>query len=76
VSASLVILLAVGTIVKIILGERTDKPAVAIRSLAVLPLQNRSGDSSQEYLADGMTDELVTALANCGVTERAMLVLP
>ena len=34
-----------------------------IHSLAVLPLQNLSGDPSQEYLADGLTDELVTDLA-------------
>ena len=35
----------------------------AIGSLAVLPLQNLSGDPSQEYFADGMTDELITELA-------------
>ena len=34
-----------------------------IQSLAVLPLDNLSGDSSQDYLADGMTDELITMLA-------------
>jgi TolB-like protein/DNA-binding winged helix-turn-helix (wHTH) protein/Flp pilus assembly protein TadD len=34
-----------------------------IRSLAVLPLQNLSGDPNQEYFADGMTDELITDLA-------------
>ncbi len=34
-----------------------------IRSIAVLPLANLSGDASQEYLADGMTDELITMLA-------------
>ena len=33
-----------------------------IRSLAVLPLENISGDASQEYFADGMTDELITDL--------------
>jgi TolB-like protein/DNA-binding winged helix-turn-helix (wHTH) protein len=33
-----------------------------IRSLVVLPLENLSGDASQEYLADGMTDELITGL--------------
>jgi TolB-like protein/Tfp pilus assembly protein PilF len=33
-----------------------------IESLAVLPLENRSGDPEQEYLADGMTDALITAL--------------
>jgi TolB-like protein/Flp pilus assembly protein TadD len=34
-----------------------------IRSLAVLPLRNLSGDPSQEYLADGMTEELIGRLA-------------
>jgi TolB-like protein/DNA-binding winged helix-turn-helix (wHTH) protein len=33
-----------------------------IRSLAVLPLENLTGDASQNYLADGMTDELITGL--------------
>jgi TolB-like protein/DNA-binding winged helix-turn-helix (wHTH) protein/Tfp pilus assembly protein PilF len=34
-----------------------------IRSLAVIPLENLSGDPEQEYFADGMTDELITTLA-------------
>src|SRR5579863_836958 len=34
-----------------------------IRSIAVLPLVNLSGDTSQNYFADGMTDELITDLA-------------
>jgi TolB-like protein/DNA-binding winged helix-turn-helix (wHTH) protein/Flp pilus assembly protein TadD len=34
-----------------------------IRSIAVLPLENLSGDASQNYFADGMTDELITDLA-------------
>lgn len=41
-----------------------DAPATAgIRSIAVLPLDNYSGDSTQDYFAEGMTDELTTALA-------------
>ena len=35
----------------------------AIASLAVLPLDNLSGDAGQDYFADGMTDELITMLA-------------
>jgi TolB-like protein/DNA-binding winged helix-turn-helix (wHTH) protein/Tfp pilus assembly protein PilF len=35
-----------------------------IRSLAVLPLENLSGDPQQEYFSDGMTDELITNLAS------------
>jgi len=34
-----------------------------IHSLAVLPLENLSGDPAQEYFADGMTDEVITMLA-------------
>lgn len=37
-------------------------PAIAIRSLAVLPFVNVGGDSAQDYFADGMTDELTSAL--------------
>ena len=33
-----------------------------IRSIAVLPLVNMSGDGGQEYFADGMTDELIGTL--------------
>jgi TolB-like protein/DNA-binding winged helix-turn-helix (wHTH) protein/Flp pilus assembly protein TadD len=37
-----------------------------IGSIAVLPLENFSGDPSQEYFVDGMTDELITDLAQIG----------
>ena len=37
-------------------------PSPTIRSLAVLPLENLSGDASQEYFADGMTDQLIATL--------------
>jgi TolB-like protein/DNA-binding winged helix-turn-helix (wHTH) protein/Tfp pilus assembly protein PilF len=36
---------------------------VVIQSLAVLPLENLTGDSSQDYFADGMTEALITDLA-------------
>jgi TolB-like protein/DNA-binding winged helix-turn-helix (wHTH) protein/tetratricopeptide (TPR) repeat protein len=35
-----------------------------IRSLAVLPLQNLSGDPAQDYFAAGITDQLTTELAH------------
>lgn len=38
-----------------------------IQSLAVLPLENLSGDPSQEYFADGMTEALITDLGKIGV---------
>jgi len=37
-----------------------------IHSLAVLPLQNLSNDPAQEYFSDGMTDALITDLAQIG----------
>ncbi|PYY09684.1 MAG: hypothetical protein DMG69_09265 [Acidobacteria bacterium] len=45
--------------------HQTAAPAApVIRSLAVLPLENLSGDPSQEYFADGMTEELIGRLSN------------
>ena len=40
--------------------------APRIQSLAVLPLQNLSADPTQEYFSDGMTDALITDLAQIG----------
>ncbi|MGB6362406.1 MAG: protein kinase, partial [Thermoanaerobaculia bacterium] len=44
---------------------RAQEAAIApqIRSIAVLPLDNYSGDPSQDYFAEGMTDELTADLA-------------
>ena len=39
-----------------------NRPSPAIRSLAVLPLESLSNDASQDYFADGMTDELISDL--------------
>jgi serine/threonine-protein kinase len=38
----------------------------SIDSIAVLPLENLSGDPEQEYFADGMTDALIAELAKIG----------
>jgi adenylate cyclase len=52
------------------LGEvsATDTPAAALAlpdkpSIAVLPFANMSGDPEQEYFADGMVEEIITALS-------------
>ena len=50
----------VGGLRRRLLGRLSDPP---IRSLAVLPLSNLSGDSQQDYFADGMTDALITDMA-------------
>ena len=41
-------------------------PYQRIQSIAVLPLENLSGDKDQEYFADGMTEELTTTLGKIG----------
>jgi len=46
-------------------GRGTSDTA-AIHSLAVLPLENLSGDPAQDYFADSMTDELITDLGQIG----------
>jgi DNA-binding winged helix-turn-helix (wHTH) protein len=38
------------------------RPSPIARSLAVLPLESLSNDASQDYFADGMTDELISDL--------------
>jgi TolB-like protein/DNA-binding winged helix-turn-helix (wHTH) protein/Tfp pilus assembly protein PilF len=47
----------------VIIRSRSNAVNPGIHSIAVLPLQNFSADPSQEYIADGMTDELITYLA-------------
>jgi serine/threonine-protein kinase len=56
---TLIIELNPGGIRDKLLGGTAHAP---IRSLAVLPLANLSGDPEQEYFADGMTDALITEL--------------
>jgi TolB-like protein/Flp pilus assembly protein TadD len=49
-------------------SSREDAPALAFPdkpSIAVLPFQNLSGDPQQEYFADGMAEEILTALSYC-----------
>jgi TolB-like protein len=41
----------------------TGNATRGITSLAVLPMENLSGDPEQEFFADGMTDELITMIA-------------
>jgi TolB-like protein/DNA-binding winged helix-turn-helix (wHTH) protein/Tfp pilus assembly protein PilF len=56
-------LAALAVCLSVLLPRVLRRDAQSIRSLAVLPLQNLSGDPAQEYLADGFTEALVTDLA-------------
>ncbi len=51
---------------RLIRDRSTASSTAEVRSLAVLPLENLSGDASQEYFADGMTDALITDFAKIG----------
>jgi TolB-like protein/Tfp pilus assembly protein PilF len=55
-------LLNVGGLRDLLVGE----PDPRIDSIAVLPLDNLSGDPEQDYFADGMTDALITELSKIG----------
>ena len=59
---ALALVLSLAILSVLLFRSRGHAPA-AIRSLAVLPLENLSGDASQNYFSDGMTDELITDLA-------------
>jgi TolB-like protein/DNA-binding winged helix-turn-helix (wHTH) protein/Flp pilus assembly protein TadD len=58
-----VALILILPILAIWLFRSRERAPTGIRYLAVLPLDNLSGDASQNYFADGMTDELITDLA-------------
>jgi TolB-like protein/DNA-binding winged helix-turn-helix (wHTH) protein/Tfp pilus assembly protein PilF len=47
-------------------GTHSASAAPRLNSIAVLPLQNLSGDPSEEFFVDGMTDQLITDLAKLG----------
>ena len=55
-----VILLAIGVYE---LEHRLAIPTPSPRSIAVLPLTNESGEAAQQYFSDGISEDLITALA-------------
>ncbi len=62
-SFSLVALLVVARVVSFDPDRNPTPPSSVIESLVVLPLENLSGDPELEYLADGMTEILISDLA-------------
>jgi len=69
-AGSVVALLVLAVAIALFYGRRESTAAQAqaepIRSIAVLPLENLSGDPAQDYFADGMTEALITDLAKIG----------
>jgi len=60
-------LLVLAAIVYVVLTRQRSRSATpAVRSIVVLPFQNLSGDASQDYLVDGVTDALIGDLAQIG----------
>ena len=63
-SAALVLSLLFGFAVNVWKGRYSSNAhATRIEAIAVLPLENMTGDPTQEYLVDGVTDALTTELA-------------
>jgi len=66
-AAAIVALLVVGFAFLVTrLALRPTNAASRPHSIAVLPLDNLSGDPSEDFFADGMTDQLITDLAKVG----------
>ncbi len=63
VTALIIVLLGRYIIASLHPGARANAGVPQIRSIAVLPLRNLSSDPNQEYFSDGLTDELITDLA-------------
>jgi TolB-like protein/DNA-binding winged helix-turn-helix (wHTH) protein/cytochrome c-type biogenesis protein CcmH/NrfG len=65
--------LALGAVAVFMVGDRDSSartaPAFQIRSVAVLPFENLTGDTSREYLVDGMTDAIISELARAGAVQ-------
>lgn len=61
-AVAVVVLLAAAYLIRHRRSPNADNPRIS--SVAVLPLKNLSGDPAQEYLADGITEELIGRLAN------------
>ena len=75
VAAALVLVVfgALAIVVALRSREHTGASAGSLRAIAVLPLDNLSGDPGQDYFADGMTEALIAELARVGswrVTSR------
>ena len=62
-SLGVAIAVALVIVLTVTAHDRFRSPMLKIASVAVLPLDNLSGNPGQDYFVDGMTDELITMLA-------------
>jgi len=66
-AATILTLLVIAVVVGLAhTGTHPTNAASRLNSIAVLPLANLSGDPSEEFFVDGMTDQLITDLAKVG----------
>lgn len=56
-------IIALAAAVGVVLWHTRPDVEAGVRTLAVMPLENLTGDSDQQYLADGLTEALTTDLA-------------
>src|SRR6266513_3016674 len=56
--------LVLASIAYLFISSRVATTPRSIRSVAVLPLQNLSGDSGQDFFVDGMTEALIERLSS------------
>jgi len=63
--AAALVLVAAGYLLSFM--TRRDRSAIQVKSIAVLPLRNISGEAVQDYFAEGMTDVIATELSKTGL---------
>ena len=68
------IVLAIGVALVTIMASRrsraNDNSRTPIRSIAVLPLRNLTGNAANDYLSDGLTESLITTLSKEARSDR------
>jgi TolB-like protein/DNA-binding winged helix-turn-helix (wHTH) protein len=64
----LAVLLVVGTMISFVRAKALHK-----LSIAVLPVQNLTGDASKEYICDGLTEELIAQLGTTNPSELGVV---